>query len=63
MLKNKTTLEIKKEERIYQFIIEPTSPLGEIFDVLCQMKAYVLQVIQETEKNQEKKEETNPEKE
>lgn len=61
MIKNKTVMEIKKDERIYQFIIESTSPLGEIFDVLTQMKSYVLKAIQDAEKSQEKQEESQSE--
>jgi hypothetical protein len=49
MIKQKTTLEIEKEKRRYTFECEPDSPLGEIYDVLTQMKAYVTQTILDLE--------------
>jgi len=57
MLKQKNVLEIKKGERVYEFIFELSSEAGEIHDVLHQMKSYVVDVINkhaEQEKNKEK---------
>lgn len=47
MLKAKTVLEIKKNERVYSFELAPDSPLGEVHDVLVEMKHYVVQRITE----------------
>lgn len=49
---NKTKLEIKIEERNYQFVCEPDSGLGEVFDVLSRMRNYILQRMVDAE-NQE----------
>ena len=56
MLKQKTTLEIAKEEKIYQFICDPYSNVGEIYDVLTQMKSYVYNIIREEEEKIQKSE-------
>jgi hypothetical protein len=50
MLKNKINLEINKEDRVYNFECDPTAPLGEIYDVLTQMKSFILEKISEAEK-------------
>lgn len=49
MLKNKSVLEVVKGAREYQFSCEPDSPLGEVFDALCQMKSYVVEKINEAQ--------------
>lgn len=38
----KTALEVSKGTRSYQFVLEIGSPLGEIYDVLHEMKEMVL---------------------
>jgi hypothetical protein len=45
MIKNKTSLEIKKGERIYQFICELDSPLGEVFDVMSEIRGYAIDLM------------------
>lgn len=50
MIKNLTALEIKSSERIYRLLCEVDSPLGEVYDVLCQMQAFVVTKINETHK-------------
>ncbi len=55
MIKQKTVLEIEVNERTYSFECDPSSPLGEIFDVLTQMKAFVVQKINESEVVKEEK--------
>ncbi len=42
MIKNLTVLEVVKENRSYQLICEPESPLGELHDILAEMKSYVI---------------------
>jgi len=53
MLSNKTALECKIGERCYQFVCSSDSPLGEVHDALSELKAFVIQKIQESEKKQE----------
>jgi len=53
MIKNKTILEVKIGERTYQMECFPDSPLGELHDALSQMKNYVIQRMQEVEKQKE----------
>lgn len=43
MIKNKTIIEVKMNERIYQLECYPESPLGEVHDALCLMKSYVIE--------------------
>ena len=52
MIKNLTALEVKIGERIYKLLCEADSPLGEVHDVLMQMKAHVIKVMSDI---QEKK--------
>ena len=47
MIKNNTILEIKKNDRIYQLHLSFDSPLGEVFDVLTEMRSFVLKKLQE----------------
>lgn len=47
MLTNKITLEVQKAERAYQLLLEPNAPLGEIHDVLLEMREFVAQKIKE----------------
>lgn len=53
MLNNISKLEIKINERVYQFICDMDSPLGEVHDALSGMKAFVIQKMQEIEKKPE----------
>jgi len=45
MIKNLTALEIKIGERIYKFLCDVDSPLGEVHDVMMQMKGQVLKLM------------------
>ena len=56
MLKNKLTLDIEKNGRNYTFFIEPSAPLGEIHDVLLEMREYVSQKIKDVLDSQKSKE-------
>ncbi len=53
MIKQKTILEVAKSERVYQLEVQPDSPLGEIYDVLNQMRQYVVSRIEAENKQQE----------
>ena len=49
MKKNLTSIEIKVGERLYQLLVEPTAPLGELHDVLFQMKTHVLDLMKQAD--------------
>lgn len=51
MIKNLTVIEIAKESREYHLILSPDSPLGEIFDVLTEMRSIILERIKEIDQN------------
>ncbi len=53
MIFSRTTLEVKKDEKTYLMIMPSDSLLGEVFDVLSQMRHLVAQKIDETVKIQE----------
>ena len=57
MLKNQVSLEVKKDERLYQLLCASDSPLGELYDSLNQMRSFVIEKILENQKAQEPKEE------
>lgn len=42
MIKNRTVLEWKVGERLYEFHCQPDSPLGEIHDALMQFKGTIV---------------------
>lgn len=53
MFKNISTLEVKgHEKRVYHFYCQPNAPLGEIFDALSSMKAYVFEQMKLLEQKQ-----------
>jgi hypothetical protein len=59
MIKNKLLLEIVKGDRTYQMVLSPDSPLGECFDVLSEMRGYILdRIIEENKKQSEAQSET-----
>jgi len=43
MIKNKTILEVLVNEKPHQYFCEPSSSLGEVFDALTQMRAFVIE--------------------
>lgn len=47
MIKNLSSIEVKIGERLHRFICEVDAPIGEVHDVLCQMKTLVIQKMQE----------------
>jgi hypothetical protein len=53
MIKTKIVIEEKTEKRIYQFECDAESPLGEIHDILCIMKASIVEKIKEAQKIEE----------
>jgi predicted transcriptional regulator len=57
---NKTSFEVIKGERTYQLLMENDSPLGEIYDVLFEMRNYLVkraeQTLQQDRRPEENKE-------
>jgi len=49
MKKTLTSIEIKVGERLYQMLVQSDAPLGELHDVLFQMKAHVLELMQKAD--------------
>nr|CAB4126328.1 hypothetical protein UFOVP88_7 [uncultured Caudovirales phage] len=57
MIKNITSLEVEKKDRSYRFYCSPDSPLGEVYDSLNEMRAFVINKIIEEQKGKELPEE------
>ena len=49
MKKTLTSIEIKIGERLYQLLVQSDAPLGELHDVLFQMKAHVLDLMKQAD--------------
>jgi hypothetical protein len=58
-LKNKTYLEVKVGDRTYALECYSDSPLGEVFDALSSMKAYILDRINAQADNENKAKEAS----
>ena len=54
-LETQALITVEKEDRKYSFECAHNSNLGEIYDVLQEMKYYIYQRIQELEANQSEK--------
>jgi hypothetical protein len=50
MIQYRTALETKRNERHFCLVCDNDSPLGEVFDVLCEMREYVIGRMQEVQK-------------
>lgn len=50
MIRSQTILEIKRNDRVYTLLLDPMSPLGETYDVLMEMKQFVMNKMQEIDK-------------
>ncbi len=50
MLSTISKIEIKIGERVYQMLCQGDSPLGELHDVLSQMKGFVIDKMQEIDR-------------
>lgn len=53
MIKQMTVMEVKINDRTYQFQCSPDSPLGEIHDALYQMRSKVIELMMEQDKKKE----------
>jgi hypothetical protein len=49
MKRTLTSIEITVGERLYQLLVQADSPLGELHDVLFQMKAHVIDLIKQAD--------------
>ena len=52
MIENRVQLNIKKGERVYILNIANDSPLGEIYDVLLEMRAEIYSRIKQVEEDE-----------
>lgn len=48
-IENQTIIKVAKNDHLYTFTMHPGSTLGEIHDVLCEMKSYIVRLIIEQE--------------
>lgn len=60
MIRNISKIEIAVGERIYHFLCEVDSPIGEIHDVLMQMKGLVVQKMNEAHEAHEAMSKSEP---
>lgn len=51
MLSNISKIEVKIGERVYQLLCAIDSPLGEVHDALSEMKGFIIQKIQQADKD------------
>jgi hypothetical protein len=49
-IKNKIVLEVIRGERTYEMVLSPDSPLGEAFDAITEMRNYLVERINQVEK-------------
>lgn len=55
-LNNKTVIEVTKNERVYSLELSADSPLGELHDVLVEMRGYVIQRAQDAQEQEKRAE-------
>lgn len=58
LVNNKTSLDVIKNERSYTLVCDPNSPLGEVFDVLEEMKAHILKLMTSKKEEEESPQES-----
>lgn len=56
MLKQTAILEIVRQDRVYTMVLPSNAPLGELFDVIFQMRSFVVDKISESVKLDQPKE-------
>ena len=56
MLKQKTVIEVVNNKRVYSLELCPESPLPDVYEVLNQMRNYVIERIETAKKNEEEME-------
>lgn len=60
MIKQAVKLEVVKGDRVYQLDLPMNAPLGEVYDVLYEMRSFVISKINESQKSDERKEPEQP---
>lgn len=60
MLQQKSSLLVKVGERTYELMCDGNSPLGELHDVIMQMKSYIVKRITEAHEAETKKPDDAP---
>ena len=60
MIKSETVLEVKKNDRIYKLQCDAQSPLGELFDSLCEMQQFVIGKMKESQPKREESSAVEP---
>jgi len=62
MIKNKTILEVKSGEFVFALEVDAQSPVGAVYDALCQMQSFCISKMQEAQpKKDEVKEDSKVE--
>lgn len=61
MLKSNHVLEIKRQERLFQFLMPTDASLGEIHDVLHEMKLFIVKTLTERAQTEVKSPDQPPE--
>ena len=61
-LKQKTILEVKKEDKFYAFICDPSESLGNVYDALVDMLATIVQRINDSVPKQDQSQPSDEEK-
>jgi len=61
MIKSITRLEYKIGDRVYHFLCDQDSPIGEVHDALCAFKAKTVEIINAAVNAETKKEEPKTE--
>ncbi len=59
MIKTINVIEVKRYEKIFSLHIENSSTLGEVFDVLCEMRSFIVEKINEATKMDAKEKEAD----
>lgn len=63
MIKQSVMLEVKRDDRVYQLQLPGDCPLGEVHDVLFQMRSFIIEKINEAVKQDAPKEPEQPKQE
>lgn len=59
MIEQKTVLEVTHNERLYKLSVLPDSPLGDVYEVLNQMRNYIIDRIEKEQKKEQDAEEVS----
>jgi hypothetical protein len=59
MVEQKTVLEVTHNERLYKLSVLPDSPLGDVYEVLNQMRNYIIDRIESEQKKEKEAKEVS----